>query len=116
MDLTFDVNLSRCVVGTQTVGGYAGVASCIVLEGFTDHQRVQDTITGNLYVRRVVQLPAFAEPPGRSGRKCDASAGAAIPNTSKIRDVLFIDLRQLEPIKLKFEYGLSRRVQDHESV
>lgn len=94
IDLTFDVNLSRCVVRTETVGGYAGVASCVVLEGFTDHQRVQDTITGDLYVRRVVQLSAFAEPPRRRGRTFDTLAGAAISNTSKIWDALFIDLRQ----------------------
>lgn len=94
IDLTFDVNLSGCVVCTKAVGGYAGVASCIVLEGFTDHQRVQDTITGDLYVRRVVQLSAFAEPPRRRGRYFNTLAGTAISNTSKIWDTLFIDLRQ----------------------
>lgn len=66
-DQTFDVNLSRRVVGPQAVGGYAGVASRVVLEGFADHQRVQDTITGDLDVGRVVQLSAFAEPPRRRG-------------------------------------------------
>lgn len=66
-DRTFDVNLSRRVVGPQAVGGYAGVASRVVLEGFADHQRVQDTITGDLDVGRVVQLSAFAEPPRRRG-------------------------------------------------
>lgn len=64
---TFDVNLGGCVVCTEAVGGDAGVASRIVLEGFADHQRVQDTIAGDLYVGRVVQLAAFAEPPRRRG-------------------------------------------------
>lgn len=63
--LTFDVNLGGGVVCAEAVGGDAGVASCVVLEGLADHQRVQDTITGDLYVGGVVQLSAFAEPPGR---------------------------------------------------
>lgn len=65
--LTFDINLSRGVVCSETVGGHAGVASGVVLEGFTDHQCVQDTISADLYVRRVVQLSTFTEPPGRGG-------------------------------------------------
>lgn len=65
--LTFDVNLSRGVVCSETVGGHAGVASCVVLEGFTDHQCVQDTISADLYVGRVAQLSTFTEPPGRGG-------------------------------------------------
>lgn len=62
---TFDVNLGGGVVCSESVGGHAGVASRVVLKGFTDHQRVQVSIPPDLYVGGVVQLSAFTEPPGR---------------------------------------------------
>ena len=52
--LTFDVNLCRGVVGSQAVGGHAGVAACVVLEGLRDHQCVQVPIPPDVDVRRVV--------------------------------------------------------------
>lgn len=66
LTLTFNVDLCRGVVCSERVGGHAGVASCVVLEGLGDHQRVQVTITPDLDVRTVVQLPALAEPPSQS--------------------------------------------------
>lgn len=66
---TFNVNLSRGIVCSETVGRNAGVTSCVVLKGFSDHQRVQVTIPPDLYVRRVVQLTAFTEPPDKGGEK-----------------------------------------------
>ena len=66
--LTLNVDLSRGVVCSQGVGGHAGVAARVVLEGLGDHQRVQVTVTPDLDVRTVVQLPPLTEPPGQSQR------------------------------------------------
>lgn len=63
---TFYVDLSGGVVCSEAVGGHAGVASRVVLEGLCDHQRVQVTIPPDLDVGRVVQLTALAEPPGHT--------------------------------------------------
>ena len=52
--LTFNVNLSRSIVCSKTVGCYAGVTSRIVLEGFSDHQGVPVTVPPDLYVGGVV--------------------------------------------------------------
>lgn len=62
---TLDVDLSRGVVCSQSVGGYAGVPARVVLESLSNHQRVQVTILPDLNIRTVVQFPPLTEPPGQ---------------------------------------------------
>lgn len=62
-ELTFNIDLCRGVVCSQCVGSYAGVPAGVVFKSFSYHQSVQITITTDLNIRAVVQLPPLTKPP-----------------------------------------------------
>lgn len=62
-DLTFYIDLCRGVVCSQRVGSYTGVPAGVVFKCFSNHQSVQVTITTDLDIRAVVQLPPLTKPP-----------------------------------------------------
>ncbi len=62
-DLTFNIDLCRGVVCSQSVGRYTGVPAGVVFKCFSYHQSVQVTITTDLDIRAVVQLPPLTKPP-----------------------------------------------------